>query len=248
MTKLICSSCGKATYRSYLGKKFTCRFCKYEQPVNVDSPIIEETEQTEESLKEEGNEMSGILDNIEESQDVKFKVEPVTAEINPAEVSQMPENLPQINRVNKVVQTRQSFIPTKKEPLPWAPDTFRKAFEMVDATMKAKSNSEVWDVSKEEERKLAEMWADVANEYAPKASSKEVKLVMAVVGTGAVYTPRIISLVQAHKNKKKKDIKIIEDKQTENKEEEQPEVQVIVPPSQDEQFKNEWINRKPGDY
>lgn len=245
--KLICKDCGKATYRSYQGKNFTCRFCKVRQEITEELETGLQNQQ-EEIVQEQENEMSGILDNIspeEDSQDIKFRVEPVTAEIKENSGMDSPTS-PLLTRTSKATGSTK-LLPTKKEPLPWAPDTFRKAFEMVDATMKAKSNSEIWDVSKEEERKLAEMWADVANEYAPKASSKEVKLIMATVGTGAVYVPRIITLVQAHKLKKKRDlpteVKIEETKEEEIKQQEE----IVVNPSPDADFGDKWKNAKPGD-
>ena len=222
MTTYKCPDCGN----DYESKKdkitiFKCKTCNKYIKIKPDK-----TTETTTEIKEPENIMSGIMGD-DKPQDMKFKVESVQTQFNQTE--------------KPTITTTTTTGKEIKKPEPWEGDTFANLFGLIDEVMVSKSSLELWNVSKKEEKKLGELWADCANAYAPQASSKEIKLFTAIAGTGAVYLPRGIKFGQAIINKKKK--KTEEKKVEEEKKE--PEPQVITEPIKDDDFATKWKNKTP---
>ena len=249
--KYKCSNCGKYTRRVYEATSFTCINCKTRNVVTDQTESIRSDQPQTNAVadKTEENQFAGILDGVDEaSQDVKFKVEPATVDfvktIESSNSGVAPPNLT-LTQKNTVTGSTNNKL-TPQTPV-WEGETFSKFFAMGNEVMVSKSNAEIWDVSKKEEKKLGDLWAEVANAYVPNATAKETKLVLATAGTLAVYLVRTITFVKKYKESKRRNkgtteqIKEPEPVSREMTDEEK--IEALKNPNPDKDFADKWKSR-----
>lgn len=96
-------------------------------------------------------------------------------------------------------------------------DSVIKYFEATDKMMKKKCDE--WDITKDEEKIVANAWTEWLNDFFAHIKPQTAKLLMATATTIVVYTPRVVTYVgkiveMQEKKKKKSDNEEPETKQT----------------------------------
>lgn len=250
--KYVCKKC-KTPYMSLREiKTFKCKDCGFFNILKNTNPYKAPT------TTEQAPADTGILDGLNLDGDNSGKDLNIKVESNNKDFQKIPDSEIKTDdkTKGKIIEkttvtvkdgntvTKQTLTPTVNAP--FQGETFAKFFSMSDEVMKSKSSATVWDVSKKEEDKLGDLWADVANAYAPQATSKEVKLVVATASTLAVYVPRTVQYIKAYNEGKRRnkgtDVKkeIAEGLKDEKEMTEQEKQEALNPPTTDKDFADKW--------
>lgn len=242
MAQLKCATCGEFTVRNTDVKTFTCKHCKTKN-------IVGETPEPREMTPDEAStSLVNVLDNAQTSplgekpRDVNFKVEANTVNFVKSPDAEKVEGTKSTTAAIPVTPGKAPVA----EVVAWEAETIEPFFALIDETMVSMSNSEIWNVSKRTEKKLAQLWADVGNAYAPKADSKKIKLGLAITATAGTYayqSKRYYDALQEKKrrNKGMKPEETPKEIKTDPKEMTEKEIgQAMAPPSPDNDFASKW--------
>jgi hypothetical protein len=176
-----CEHCSYINQKGGERQKFTCSSCNQKtKAIRVNN--IEDTQ---------------IINTEDTPINLDFSVDTTKTEFTQIDANSTPEQV--IKSPQKNIK-----VPVQGQPIrrPFAVDTIQQFPEQLDALMRKKSNNEIWDVSKEEEKKLAEAYTEVLNEYFPQIDSKAGKLGIAVGLTIITYAPRIIKFAEEYSKRK----------------------------------------------
>lgn len=232
MKTVNCSSCGEERSYARVPREWTCTKCKTR---NVrDGETTRPATPTEESES-----LVGIFDGeSESSRDVSFSIESDTKDF-----PRIAEPEARTTSQNITLNTQPTVKP-QAQPVAWEAETIEPLFAVIDETMVSMSNSEVWNVSKRTEKKLSQLWADVLNEYTPKADSKKIKLgvaLTATIGTYAYQSKRYYDAYQHYKKRTPKQEKKPEvETQTQLPMTEEQKLEATQPPQRDNDFAEKW--------
>ena len=165
----------------------------------------------------------------DKSEDVKFKVENLKVEI------------PQINiPTGEPVKPTNSLVsnspPTSSSG--FTPDTVGKYFNAIDKMMVKKAGQEIWDVGKDEEKLMGELWASYGNDKFKEMKPEQNKLLSASIVTGIIYLPRVVEYTLAVIDKKKKERTNKKEQTTLKVDEVKPEIkeEIKTPDVDDKKF------------